>query len=425
MPSSKVSSFIKLQLMALCCLAVWLLITSSPSSDPKNNHSLSYFLLSVAKKRYIYNRTRTTFISNRNWKQTLDNLSLVQDSQGNISTLEQQPSSKLSSASLLPSNEAGGNNEQGEDPDWRSKKHWQIKWYDKYFDHPPQLPASVGTGHFHSSEKDHVIFNRVGKCGSRSILELLHTLAARNHFFLICSQTFNDKHITTSEEEKLVSILREVDAPYMYQRHLHFVNFTRYGAPRPKYINIIRDPLQRAVSQYYFIRYGDEMKNERKFSANSTDPARVMSYEECVLQKKTECVGRKSFYIIPFFCGLDPKCRISSEWAYLRAKRNVVENYVVVGVLEELENSLQVMEKVLPNFFSGALQTHLTSKQKEMVNKSMKGVTKFKQQPSEKTALFVKTTLMKYEYKFYNWIRDRLHQQMQDLGLHPYHSDFR
>lgn len=41
-----------------------------------------------------------------------------------------------------------------------------------------------------------------------------------------------------------------------------------------------------------------------------------------------------------------------------RAKRNVDEHYAVVGILEEMDVSLQVMEKYIPRFFSGATEIY-------------------------------------------------------------------
>ncbi|XP_041461758.1 uronyl 2-sulfotransferase-like, partial [Lytechinus variegatus] len=273
--------------------------------------------------------------------------------------------------------------------------------------------------------KTHVIFNRVGKCGSRSVLNLLQSLARDNHFYLISSLTYNEKRLTSKNREKLVSILSSVKSPFIYQRHLHFVNFRQYGIQHPTYINIIRDPLERAVSHYYFIRFGDERKQERKYSQNSTDPRRLMSYEQCVIQDDPDCTGKKSFYIIPFFCGHDPRCRIPGEWALKRAIENVKKHYVAVGILEELQDSLQVLEKVLPNMFKGALDSFLRFEQIAQSNKSSVGVTKYKQKPSAKTALYVRNVLMKYEYQFYNWIKDRLHQQMTNLGIKSYRKSYR
>ena len=45
--------------------------------------------------------------------------------------------------------------------------------------------------------------------------------------------------------------------------------------------------------------------------------------------------------------------RFPSRWALERAKKNV-EKYAVVGVLEEYDDFIKVLEKLLPSFFKGA-----------------------------------------------------------------------
>lgn len=41
-----------------------------------------------------------------------------------------------------------------------------------------------------------------------------------------------------------------------------------------------------------------------------------------------------------------------------RAKENVEKSYAVVGVLEELNKTLTVLEHYVPRFFKGALDTY-------------------------------------------------------------------
>lgn len=45
-------------------------------------------------------------------------------------------------------------------------------------------------------------------------------------------------------------------------------------------------------------------------------------------------------------------------WALERAKQNVLENYLLVGILEELEDVLLMLERLLPHYFSGVLDIY-------------------------------------------------------------------
>lgn len=102
----------------------------------------------------------------------------------------------------------------------------------------------------------------------------------------------------------------------------------------------------------------------------------------CILENYPECSNPKVFYIIPYFCGQHPQCRYESglflsslccrpaeitvscrhrepgAWALERAKQNVLENYLLVGILEELEDVLLLLERLLPHYFTGVLDIY-------------------------------------------------------------------
>ncbi len=48
----------------------------------------------------------------------------------------------------------------------------------------------------------------------------------------------------------------------------------------------------------------------------------------------------------------------NTEVAMKKAMRNVEENYAVVGVLEELNKTLTVLEHYVPRFFKGAKEMY-------------------------------------------------------------------
>ena len=50
--------------------------------------------------------------------------------------------------------------------------------------------------------------------------------------------------------------------------------------------------------------------------------------------------------------------RSPSEWALESAIRNYEEKYIFVGILEEFENSLAVLEKLLPTMFRKAVHLY-------------------------------------------------------------------
>jgi dermatan/chondrotin sulfate uronyl 2-O-sulfotransferase UST len=42
--------------------------------------------------------------------------------------------------------------------------------------------------------------------------------------------------------------------PSVYVKHTCYSNFTRHGYPSPIYMNFVRDPIERVISWFYYIR---------------------------------------------------------------------------------------------------------------------------------------------------------------------------
>ncbi|KAB0391498.1 hypothetical protein E2I00_020141 [Balaenoptera physalus] len=102
-----------------------------------------------------------------------------------------------------------------------------------------------------------VVYNRVGKCGSRTVVLLLRILSEKHGFNLVTSDIHNKTRLTKNEQMELIKNISTAEQPYLFTRHVHFLNFSRFGGDQPVYINIIRDPVNRFLSNYFFRRFGD------------------------------------------------------------------------------------------------------------------------------------------------------------------------
>lgn len=51
---------------------------------------------------------------------------------------------------------------------------------------------------------------------------------------------------------------------------------------------------------------------------------------------------------------------VGSQWALEQAKYNLVNEYMLVGVTEELEDFVMMLEAALPRFFKGATNLYKT-----------------------------------------------------------------
>ncbi|CRL01304.1 CLUMA_CG014293, isoform C [Clunio marinus] len=199
-----------------------------------------------------------------------------------------------------------------------------------------------------------VIYNRVPKTASTSFVNLTYDLCRKNHFHVLHINITGNNHVLSLPNQ--MKFARNITAwvemkPAFYHGHMAFLDFSKFGMPeKPLYINIIRKPLDRLVSYYYFLRYGDDYRPHLvRHRAGDT-----MSFDECVKLKKPDCDPKNMWLQIPFFCGHHAECfEAGSEWALEQAKKNLVNEYFLVGTTEDLGDFIEMLELSLPRLFQG------------------------------------------------------------------------
>ncbi len=102
-----------------------------------------------------------------------------------------------------------------------------------------------------------IFYNRVPKTGSSSFMGLCHKLTKENAFHTVHLNVSKNAHTLTLRDQ--MSFARNVTLwhqrhPGLFHGHLAFFDFATFGYRRPIYVNVIRDPLERFVSYYYFLR---------------------------------------------------------------------------------------------------------------------------------------------------------------------------
>ncbi|XP_018325105.1 heparin sulfate O-sulfotransferase, partial [Agrilus planipennis] len=249
-----------------------------------------------------------------------------------------------------------------------------------------------------------VIYNRVPKTASTSFVGIAYDLCKQNKFHVVHINVTSNNHILSlSNQIKLAWNISQWDSlkPALYHGHFAFLDFQKYGNNKPFFINIIRKPLDRMVSYYYFLRYGD---NFRPYLVRRKH-GDTMTFDECVINENSDCSPNNMWLQVPFFCGHAANCwKPASKWALTEAKKNLINNYLVVGVTEELKDFVQVLELSLPRMFSGAVDYFMKS------NKSHLRQTIQKTPPSEETINILKQSpVWQMENDFYEFALEQFH----------------
>lgn len=296
---------------------------------------------------------------------------------------------------------------------------------DNFIQHDQKLEAYSlnNTGH---AKKELIFFNRVPKVGSQTFMEILRLLSLRNQFVFYQDHVQRVETIRLAETEQLrvASMVSKYDTPSVFIKHISFVNFTKFYLPEPIYINLVRDPVERVISWYYYIR-APWYYVERKHAFPDTplpDPNWLKKdFETCVLRGDRECrytQGEKREGISDhrrqtmFFCGHDEECTpFNSEGALERAKRSVEQQYAVVGVLEDFNVTLTVFEHYIPRFFKGASKVYYGDMGLHKINHNA-----FKPLVSEAVKDIVRKNFTR-EIEFYQFCRQRLYKQRLALNL--------
>jgi len=104
------------------------------------------------------------------------------------------------------------------------------------------------------AKKEILFFNRVPKVGSQTTMELLKSLSIKNdfHYHKDRTQKVETIKLTYNEEKKLSNLVTAFQPASVYVKHVCFTNFTKFNLDMPIYVNMVRDPVERVISWYYY-----------------------------------------------------------------------------------------------------------------------------------------------------------------------------
>ena len=123
--------------------------------------------------------------------------------------------------------------------------------------------------------------------------------------------------------------------------------------------------------------------------------------------------------LIPFLCGSSKDCRKRNEDALQGAKKNVRDKYLVVGLAEDLPNTVKAFEMLIPSVFNGArkiYQNQSTPVQLQvgkgifyncLINNAFI-------EPNEIEVHYLKRRLVR-EYELYNYVKQQFYEKVNEL----------
>jgi len=264
-----------------------------------------------------------------------------------------------------------------------------------------------------------LVYNSVPKCSSRTFSALIRRLTTERKY-----QHYSGKRITPfpkmneEQQSSLVDGLADYTGHVSIDNHFYNLDWTKYEHKiQVNLVNIVREPVERFSSLFHHVRNGWDAA----FHVRPPVTWFNQSLESCVLENDTECqIGgnytaptAKGFpdvwpndLQLSYFCGQDEECfDPSSVRALKRAMEAVETQYSVVGVVEEYNSTLHVLEAYLPGWFGGATKIFNSMEQKNV-------------NPHAKVTEEVREVLrqrLHLDIEFYSFVKQRLALQLNNL----------
>jgi hypothetical protein len=306
------------------------------------------------------------------------------------------------------------------------------------------LVAAIGAVGF---DDGLLIYNRMPKCGSSTIQSLLRKLATNNHFtfedlptkFTLASPpaaivlrvSFHldpDGCVTpqTSRRTVVVGHFPYVHASQLWNATSARCRGFRAGRSKlgtPVYINLVRDPIDRFVSETNYLWFGPrplvkmQLARAKARAHGVGGPLSV----DALVRAVPDCSSANSPYVnemTRYFCGHAAECtNLTSEGALAMAKMHARESYVAVGVLERLTDSLRLFEAAVPSLLAGLYDAYAQQTVKrQRVTTNVGGNAAEGRGASDVTRAFLRRCFDN-DYRLYEYLKELFEQRLLEYGL--------
>ena len=244
---------------------------------------------------------------------------------------------------------------------------------------------------------------RLPKCASTSFVDLLRKLSKLSTFHL----EFNPSGAYNWKDDEMYSVARQcisrlrLNQNIVYARHFYFVDFTSYKIKIFSYVTMIRDPIARVVSSYLYYHFSSKKNIQKILNQDHKNE----SLSTCVRQQHEGCQHN---LVTKYFCGHDHWCQNGDKRALETAKNNLKNHFAVVGIMEEMKLSINLMKRILPQFFAAAGMGDLTL---SSLNKNAKTTSLTEQEKMDIA------TANSADLELYAYAVELLHHQASSCGI--------
>lgn len=287
-----------------------------------------------------------------------------------------------------------------------------------------------------------IFFQTHFRTASSILSRLLIKMAEKNKYrFVNGPERFNsDRRSLDHKDHILASVEKHecpsLDEPLLIMDHHSWINFTKEGLPQPNFITFIRNPIEHYISEYYFCRYGTKARPQYRTNDCKTMSMKKLKFtpDQCTREYTKfgeNCIQNHDILFFERICGLGRECKINKD--YMRGesldvmnehemavveltKNRIVANFNFIGIIEYMDLSLLVLEKLAPSFFKGIYNIYSDLDPQNLKIRSGANhkldLTLLKLESRE-----LLEDIFKYEIDVFKFAENLLFQKLSHLGL--------
>lgn len=263
-----------------------------------------------------------------------------------------------------------------------------------------------------SPRMNRMVFTHVGKAGGSYVNNVMKQLQSRNNFEVVQGALLNGSGFMP-RKERLFADIKSLGNNTIYENHANYVQ----GLEDREWISMVRDPLALMNSHFYYavdthLRGGNAYKVLEVRKRDKVCGCFNLEFDECIDTKfKHNCTINLPQQMSYFCEPRDPGCTLDS------ALRNV-ENYLLIGITEEMALAMKMLEILSPWAFTGqgdegvVISKRGTQVFNPVTNTSLNGAI------STRTRTQIKERAHMYndEIQFYNAIKRMFWKKAVELG---------